>query len=307
MAKEIQLNYRETDEYKLLVDDCQSTITEGVFRSRQELIDTYKQLGERIYTDPLYIRYGGKKGIKGEISESSEFIQGLAMDIGRSVQVLHYAIQFYSKLALPDTRFSTAVENLGKNASWNKIRALLPEPKENKIELPRGKYQVILVDPPWPYPERQDDKNLYGAANYHYERMPIKDICNLPVKNLASENSVLFLWVATNFLEESFEVIKSWGFGYKSQMVWVKDGGQGGIGWYFWGDHEILLVATKGSFLPKEKVSSVLKAPRREHSKKPDEVYEIIEKMYPDNKYLELFARGKPRKGWKTWGKEVDA
>jgi len=89
-------------------------------------------------------------------------------------------------------------------------------------------------------------------------------------------------------------------------MVWVKEGGkQGGIGWYFWGDHEILLVATKGSMLPKEKFSSVLRAPRREHSKKPDEIYEIIEKMYPNTKKLELFARGKPRKGWQTWGDEA--
>lgn len=196
----------------------------------------------------------------------------------------------------------------GKNITWNKIVINeLPEPSK-KIKLPEGKYGVIYADPPWPYPLRKDPKNLYGNIIYHYEPMTIKELCELEVKNLAADNSVLFIWVATNFLEESFKVIKEWGFDYKSNMVWIKEGGQGGIGWYVWGDHELLLIATKGSYLPKTKklVSSVIKAPRGKHSEKPQIVYDIIEKLYPDDKYLELFARNpKKRKNWEYWGEEV--
>ena len=182
----------------------------------------------------------------------------------------------------------------------------MPGPKK-EIILPKGKYQVIYADPPWPYPKRQDAKNLYGNTDYHYEVMPIKELCDMKVSEIVDENSVLFIWVATNFLEQSFEVIKRWGFDYKSQMAWVKEGGKpGGIGWYFWGDHELLLVATKGSMLPKEKFSSVLKAPRQKHSEKPKEVYEIIKKMYPNTKKIELFLRGKPQKGWSGWGNQAD-
>lgn len=297
MNKEI-IVYKDTDEYKLLVEDSQSILTEGIFRSRQELIDTYKQLGERIYTDNLYKKWGQ--------NTQRKFMRELAQDIGNSARVVYYAIQFYGKL-IEDKEFCTAVQKLGKNASWSKIRALLPEPKEEKIKLPEGKYQVIYADPCWPYNERQDEKNLYGNTKYHYPSMSIDEIKKLPIKELKTDNSVLFLWVATHFLEESFEVIKEWGMEYKSQMIWFKNKGQGGIGWYCWGDHEILLIATSGSFLPKKLFSSVYQSAREKHSKKPDYYYEMIEKMYPNQKYLELFARNESkRKNWNYWGQEAN-
>ena len=133
--------YKNTDEYKSLVEDSQSILTEGIFRSRQELIDTYKQLGERIYTDSLYKKWGQ--------NTQGKFMRELAQDIGKSIQVLYYAIQFYESLTTK-LEFSTAVEKLGKNASWNKIRALLPGPKKETPPLPEGKYQVIYADPCWP-------------------------------------------------------------------------------------------------------------------------------------------------------------
>ena len=172
--------------------------------------------------------------------------------------------------------------------------------------LPEGKYQVIYADPCWPYNERQDKKNLYGNTKYHYPSLSIEKIKKLPIKELKTENSVLFLWVATHFLEESFEIIKEWGMEYKSQMMWHKNGGQGGIGWYCWGDHEILLIATSGSFLPKKLFSSVYQSKREKHSKKPNYYYEMIETMYPDCKYLEMFARNEiKRKNWTYWGLEA--
>lgn len=289
MQKEL---IKQEDWYVLLVDDCKAIITEAVFTSRWALVEGHWRLGERIKKDKNWKEYA--KGNKSSV-------QDLAQNIGQSERTIYYSLKAcdnYPKLdTIPE----------GKNITWNKlITKYLPAPKNRTPKLPDGKYGVIYADPPWPYPERIDTKNLYGAANYHYERKSIKDICDMKVKNLVADNAVLFMWVATNFLEDSFRVIKDWGFEYKSQMAWVKDGGQGGIGYYFWGDHELLLVATKGSYLPKQKASSVLKAPRQEHSQKPKEVYDIIEKMYPKDKYIELFLRGKPHnKNWIGWGNEA--
>lgn len=115
----------------------------------------------------------------------------------------------------------------------------------------------------------------------------------------------MFLWVTSPKLEEGLIVLNAWGFEYKTSMVWVKD--KIGMGYYVRGRHEFLLIGTKGNPLkpePENRFDSVIAAPRTEHSKKPSEVYERIEKMYPNGKYLELFARNE-RKNWKSWGNEV--
>ena len=279
--------------YEDLVEDCKDIITEAIFTSRWALVEGYHQLGERIVTENNLDR----KEIYGK-----NILSRVAKSIGMSERTLYRAIQFYEKYPELDTVPE------GKNISWHKlITKYLPESK-NKIilPLPEGKYSVFLVDPPWPYNERQDLKNLYGNTKYHYPSLSIEEIKKLPINNLKTENSVLFLWVATHFLEESLEIIKEWGMQYKSQMIWIKNKGQGGIGWYCWGDHEILLIATSGSFLPKKLFSSVYQSPREEHSKKPDYYYEMIEAMYPEQRYLELFARNEnKRKDWTYWGNET--
>ena len=248
-------------------------------------------IGERIIKDELKF---------GKPEYGSKRIEELAKDLSMNSREIYRCIQFVKKF--PTLSYSLA------GLTWkNIVNKYLPEPKVSPVtQLPSGKYQVLYADPPWPYNERQDEKNLYGNATYHYPTMSIEELKKMPVKELRGENSVLFMWVATHFLQESFEVIKSWGFDYKSQMVWVKNGGQGGIGWYCWGDHEVLMVATAGSFLPKKLFSSVYQSPRGKHSQKPDYYYEMIEKMYPVKKYLELFARNdKKRPKWNYWGNEA--
>src|SRR3990167_6875241 len=279
--------------YNELVEECKAIITEAVFTSRWALVEGYWNLGKRIREDKLAQEFA--KGNK-------TFVQDLGRNLGTSSSTIYYALQAYDKF--PDINKLPE----GKNISWNKlITKYLPEPKVETPKLPEGKYQIILADPCWPYNERQDEKNLYGNTKYHYPSLSIEEIKKLPIKELKTENAVLFLWVATHFLEESFEIIKTWGMEYKSQMIWVKNKGQGGIGWYCWGDHEILLIATSGSFLPKKLFSSVYQSPREKHSKKPDYYYEMIEKMYPRCKYLELFARNnKKRPNWSYWGLEAN-
>jgi N6-adenosine-specific RNA methylase IME4/ParB-like chromosome segregation protein Spo0J len=171
-----------------------------------------------------------------------------------------------------------------------------PKPKP-----PEGQYDVLYVDPPWDYviPGR-------GTPENHYPVMSDDEIKALHIP--AAENSVLFLWTTYPKLDVAIDVIRAWGFTYKSNLVWVKD--KFGTGFYFRGQHELLLLGVIGEGLgvPAEgdRHSSVLFAPREEHSRKPTEVYEIIEKMYPGRSYIEMFARGEPRVGWTAWGLEAN-
>ena len=183
------------------------------------------------------------------------------------------------------------------------IRTLIKEHKlkEKKIEMPKDKFNVIYADPPWKYDFSRD---FSRSISRHYPEMELNEICLLGKKVPFAKDCILFLWATCPKLPEAFEVIKSWGFEYKTNFVWVKD--KIGMGYYCRNKHEILLVATKGNMpppSPKNRYASVIIASRGEHSKKPEIVYEMIEKMYPKGKYLELFARTK-RDKWQGFGLE---
>jgi len=180
----------------------------------------------------------------------------------------------------------------------------LEEKKQEPVEpptLPEGEYNVIYADPPWRY---NFSETKSRSIETHYPSMSLKKICDMKLP--VSDNAVLLLWATNPKIEEALQVIEAWGFVYKTNMVWVKD--KIGMGYWFRGQHELLLLATKGRFptpAPEERRSSVLNAPRKEHSQKPEEVYNIIETYFPDGKYLELFSRNK-REGWTMWGYNED-
>lgn len=302
MSKGLIKDYRNSDEYKLLVEDSQGILTEGIFRSRQELIDTYRELGKRIYNDPLYTKWSQKT--------QGKFMRGLAEDIGNSIQVLYYSIQFYERLTT-DLEFSTAVEKLGKNASWTKIRALLPEPKkENQIPLPKGKYEIIYADPAWEYSSEQHGKAgepLTGGAITHYNQvMSDEELCQLKVKDISADDCILFMWVTGPKLESATIIGKEWGFEYSTVgFVWYKELPNPGT--YTMSECEYCLIFRKGN-VPQPRgdrnVRQFLSERRTEHSRKPKEIRRRIEMMFPCQKKVELFARNKS-KGWDCWGDEV--
>jgi N6-adenosine-specific RNA methylase IME4 len=167
--------------------------------------------------------------------------------------------------------------------------------------LPDGKYDVIYADPPW---EHTNDASLTRNVNNKYPTMTPEKLKNLviPYEN----NSVLLMWTTTTNLREAFDVMEAWGYKYKSSAIWDKQ--IRGIGYWFRNQHEILLLGVKGVFRtpePEDRVSSVYSEKRGEHSKKPEYYYEMIEKMFPNKKYLELFARHKHSEKWTVWGNQV--
>lgn len=169
------------------------------------------------------------------------------------------------------------------------------------------RYNIILADPPWKY----WGGIKRGAASGHYPVMPLEEICTLPVSKFAAENCALFLWVTFPKLEECFEVIKAWGFTYRTvAFVWVKLTKKSGdwftgLGWWTRSNAEICLLATKGRPQRLSKsVRQLIVSPVEQHSKKPDITRDRIVELMGDLPRLELFARQKAA-GWDVWGNEV--
>lgn len=165
-------------------------------------------------------------------------------------------------------------------------------------------YPVILCDPPWRYEYAETESR---AIENQYPTMSLEEICDLPVNELASEDSVVFMWTTSPKLEESFKVLNAWGFTYKTCAIWDKEAI--GMGYYFRQQHELLLVGSKGSLptpSPETRVSSVIREKRGPHSAKPEIVRTIIEDMYPELQKIELFCRD-PKEGWDVWGNQSNA
>jgi len=164
------------------------------------------------------------------------------------------------------------------------------------------KYSVIYADPAWRYDFAKDSKD---EIENHYPTMSVEEICNLPVSKIAGDDCVLYMWATAPKLLEAIEVIKAWGFTYKTHAMWDKQ--KIGMGYWFRGQHELLMVATKGNIpapKPENRYSSVFSYPRGKHSAKPHEFYEVIENAFPVVDKVELFARNK-REGWDSWGNQA--
>ncbi len=171
--------------------------------------------------------------------------------------------------------------------------------------IPGSGYQIIVADPPWTYDEGAVAP--VNDASTQYPTMTTSEICRLPVADRCADDALLYLWSTGPKTEESLQVLNAWGFRYVSQMVWVKD--RLGMGYYARAKHELVLIGRRGDFptpAPDVRPDSVLEAPYRGHSVKPDEFYALVERAYPWAKKLELFAR-RPRENWTAWGNQVES
>jgi N6-adenosine-specific RNA methylase IME4 len=175
------------------------------------------------------------------------------------------------------------------------------------------RFASILADPPWQFTNKTGKIAPEHRRLTRYGTMRLDDIMALPVAHLAAPTAHLYLWCPNALLPEGLAVMKAWGFTYKSNLVWHKvrmDGGSDGrgVGFYFRNVTELILFGVRGknarTLAPGRRQVNLLATRKREHSRKPDEQYEIIEGCSPEP-YLELFARG-TRKGWATWGNQAD-
>jgi N6-adenosine-specific RNA methylase IME4 len=173
------------------------------------------------------------------------------------------------------------------------------------------RFGAILADPPWQFQNRTGKVAPEHRRLRRYPTMTLTEICALPVRSHAAEKSHLYLWVPNALLADGLRVLCEWGFAYKTCLVWYKtrrDGGPDGrgVGFYFRNVTEILLFGTKGrlrTLAPGRRQVNLLASRKREHSRKPDDFHDLIERCSP-GPYLELFARHR-RDGWVQWGDEL--
>ena len=193
------------------------------------------------------------------------------------------------------------------NAARQETRAVEVHDRLVNIAIPKGKHRVIYADPPWWYATPQHSKTEQATVlKSHYPSMKIDEICALPIKDMAADDAVLFLWTTSPLLFEAAKVIEAWGFKYKASIIWDKV--KHNVGHYVSVRHEFLLICTRGS-CPKDSeklADSVVVMERTEHSAKPDVFRNMIDEMYEPVKgdRVELFARADLPKHWKAWGNQ---
>lgn len=174
------------------------------------------------------------------------------------------------------------------------------------------KFGTILADPPWRFANRTGKMAPEHKRLSRYSTLTEEEIKTLPISEAAAEQSHLYLWVPNALLKEGLAVMDAWGFTYKTNLVWHKirkDGGPDGrgVGFYFRNTTELILFGIRGhlrTLSPGRSQVNIIKSQKREHSRKPDEIYSVIEACSP-GPYLELFARGQ-RHNWQQWGDQAD-
>jgi N6-adenosine-specific RNA methylase IME4 len=233
-------------------------------------------------------------------------VVGTGLDQGSELDAL-------GQLSAEDQRALAAQAKAGKNVS---ARALLKQRKREQREQALARktsiaarqlgvklYSVIYADPPWRFEPYSRETGMDRAADNHYGTMTVDEICALEVP--AAEHCALFLWATPPMLPQALQVIKAWGFQYRSHIVWVKH--KPGTGYWARMQHELLLIAVKGDIpapAPGMQPCSVVEAKAGRHSQKPEDFARIINEMFPTLLKLEMFAR-RQREGWNVWGNEV--
>lgn len=174
-------------------------------------------------------------------------------------------------------------------------------------------YRTVLADPPWQFENRTGKMAPEHKRLNRYPTMALEEIMALPVREVIADPAHLYLWVPNALLAEGLQVMKAWGFTYKTNLIWYKirkDGGPDGrgVGFYFRNVTEMILFGVRGSKArtldPGRRQVNIVSTQKQEHSRKPDELYDIIESC-SRGPFLELFARG-TRPGWTSWGNQAN-
>lgn len=175
-------------------------------------------------------------------------------------------------------------------------------------DVPKGAYQILVADPPWRFKTYSEKGKLKKSAERHYSTMDLLEIGRLPVAELAASDCALFLWATAPMLREALWLMEKWDFQYKSNLVWGKTTRHGriafGTGYRVRGSHEHILLGVRGNPRNTRGERSLIMAQTREHSRKPDEFYSMVERWMPEARRLDMFSRTN-RENWDQWGDET--
>ena len=260
------------------------------------------RVGKKL-TDPV------QKSAQGKVRDKVAKEAKVSHDTVAKVKYIEENADEKQKKDLSSQRFSInkIYTELKKAENRKRIAKSFKEPQLPKS---KKKYNIIYADPPWSF-KHYSDKGKGRSPDNYYKCQNLQDIKNLPIKDLAADNCILFMWITYPFLKKSFEVLEAWGFEYKTVgFTWVKKNKKSnswfwGMGYWTRSNAEICIIATKGKITRQSSsVHQIIETPIEEHSKKPDIVREKIVELVGKLPRIELFARNKT-KGWDSWGDEV--
>lgn len=285
------------------------------FRAERRLGEVIKQQKETVGLNKGAAGGGVKDSPRGNFTEPRDTTPTLA-EVGISKKLSSHAQKI---AALPEAKFEEIVgdwrnslEEANVRVTTNLLNMARIEEKRDNLSAEIEKYatkhkekesvlaNLILADPPWKY---DFSETTTRAIENQYPTATVAEIKEH--KPETQEDCVLLLWATVAKLPEALSIMSYWGFTYKTSAVWDKE--KIGMGYWFRGQHELLLVGTKGSVSPPDinnRVSSVFREARGKHSKKPDCVYQWIESAFKDKEKLEMYCR-EPRDGWSVWGNQV--
>jgi N6-adenosine-specific RNA methylase IME4 len=232
-----------------------------------------------------------------ELWEDGKYVKNVKEDTANEIRQNIIAGKELSKMLKTRPELVSTMGNAPMRAMSANRNANL-----KKVTNPIPIADIYYADPPWKY---DFSETVTREIENQYPTMELEDICN--IKNImpTPDSCVLFLWATAPKLLEALKVMTEWGFSYKTNAVWDKE--KIGMGYWFRGQHELLLVGTKGQFSPpvqETRQSSVIKEARTEHSRKPLAIHDRIESMFPESRYTEIFARSKYNDKWQVWGNE---
>jgi len=302
-------NFANLDEAKVWMIDNQRgrrNLTDGW---KFELAQAKKALLTEKHEEERLERRVSNIDTQESSSESGRTRNAIAADLGWSTGKVAMADKVWKEaddktkeaVKAGEVSINQAYTEVKREKKKKEVERRIKQANESPIRAPSaGPYDLILADPPWRYDfsetKSRDIENNYPTAT-------VEDICSH--KPDSSDHSILLLWATAPKILEAFRVMEAWGFTYKTQAVWDKE--KIGMGYWFRGQHEILIVATKGNPSPPPpdfRVSSVFREARGKHSKKPECVYKWIEQAFHGHNKLEMYCR-QPRDGWGAWGNEV--
>jgi len=259
-----------------------------------------EEIAERIGWDYGYVRnLGWVANVYKDLSLRSDKLSFAHHQEATAESVPHKRRQWLERAEHEHWSVSQLKTAIARQAALDKCSAI--DLDATKV----GKVAVLYGDPPWRYEHPPMGGSSRSIEN-HYPTMTLDEICALPVRDIAHDDSVLFLWATNPKLYEVMKVLDAWDFDYRTDMVWIKD--KIGMGYYAREKHETLLIARRGDLpppVPDMRPDSVIEAPRLEHSAKPTILYDIIDRMYPTLHKVELFNRGGlNRPLWRAWGNQ---
>lgn len=319
------------DEIMASIYRSQADAAEIEFMAKRKLADEFDAAQAR----GEIAGHGGKRGNQhGKVEDDNV---ATTADLGLTRPQIHEARQIRDAIeAQPDLLRSVLDDMLqnGEEPTKAKVRkAIAPvvttlradataAKKERRREreitlagkikaLPNKKFGVIWADPEWKFKPFGEETGMDRAPDNHYPTSETDDICARDVPSIAANDCVLFLWATAPMLLDALRVVEAWGFEYKTHMIWAKErsGAARGTGYWFSGEHELLLVGTRGNVVAPamgEQWRSVITARVGEHSEKPEVFLEMVEDYFPNVPKIELNRRGPARPGWDAWGLEAD-